>query len=130
MRNTLLEPGKARQFKCTFLNLFIYEHEPKKVYFDNFPPQPIKIIKVTPSQDQTFRNVYQRIEKELLNPKNIITVCHNLSKDKEIALKGIKNSDKNVARVRDKVLFSNKSTTSCFEEKGNTWEGKRSKKKI
>ena len=116
--------GKARQKLnalsciCSFMNmdqerhiLAISHHNQSKLI------RLHRYIIQKKSRPTILKCLPKKIEKELLNPESIITVCHNLSKDKEIAPKEIKNSYKNVVRVQGKVLSAIRALPAVLKKK-------------
>ena len=62
-------------------------------------------------------NVKENLEKNLINPKNVKKIRHNLKREEQIALKKIGNWDQQAIRILDKgsrfVILDN----SDFQEK-------------
>ena len=96
---------------------------------NNLPPPPVKTSKFAPlyrlkeTVNKSLEIFIKKIEKDLFNPENLKKLSHNLSKDKETALRDIRNWDKNVVRVQDKgprfVVLNNEDYVKKVENQIN-----------
>ena len=75
------------------------------------------MYKSKPTSNKNLELFIQKLEKDLINPKNVKKCRHNITKEEQIALNEIKNWDEQTTRIQDKgsrfVILDN----SDYEEK-------------